>query len=222
MIIRDGENAYGFVHNPRTSGTSITEYLIQHCGGRVLANLPQYLRQHSIYAEEVRYRKFPNHYLFGFIRNPFSREYSLYQLYCQARKSTIDFKSWCLSEDRTYRRPQYGYFCDRDGKLVATAFRYEDRTNAIEQISSIIKTDAYKFASFTSSKSPVFGVDMSYVKMYDNEMIESISKHYAVDLQAFGYYFDGYNEDIQEVPFQFTEDTIYYSQPPIAVGVINV
>ena len=223
MIVRDGEFAYGFIHNPRTAGTNISAYLKEFCGGRTLANLPYYVSLHSIYAEEVKYRKFPNHYLFGFIRNPFSREYSLYQLYHATIDDSIDFKTWCLSrEDRLFKKPQYGYFCDINGNVAVNIFRYENRTEAINTISQNINTNPEQFDSFKTDETRVYNADMSYTKMYDNEMIDYLSEQYAVDLEAFGYYFDGYHDTIKNVPFEFTEDTMYYGAAAPKVGFINV
>ena len=222
MIVRDGDNAYGFVHNPRTSGTNITAYLVDFCGGRILGNVSHYARLHSIYAEEVKYRKFTNHFLFGFVRNPFSREYSLYKLYCETKKSSIDFKSWCFLENRLFRRPQYGYFCNTDGNLAVNVFRHEKRDEAIDIISESIDANAEEFRNFKSDETIIFNADMSYTKMYDNEMIDHLSEQYVVDLEAFGYYFDGYHDSIKNVPFEFTEDTIHYATPPLNIGTINV
>lgn len=209
MIVRDGENAYAFIHNPRTSGTSITEYLIKNCGGRRLNNVPEYAQEHSIYAEETRYRKFPNHYFFGFVRNPWSREWTLHKLYMRDTGTVIDFKKWLLEDFPWYRRPQYGMFCDLEGNLKADVYRFEDRTEAIAEIASKIGTDAQSFESYNVNNG--FNTGMKYVQDYDNEMIECVAKRYHTDIDAFGYYFDGHNNLIKSVPFQFIENTVNYN-----------
>jgi hypothetical protein len=209
MIVRDGENAYAFIHNPRTSGTSITEYLINNCGGRRLHNVPEYVQEHSIYAEETRYRKFPNHYFFGFVRNPWSREWTLHKLYMRDTGNVVDFKKWLIEDFPWYRRPQYGMFCDLDGNLKVNIHRFENRTEAIEEIASRIGTNAQAFESYNVNNG--FNTGMKYVQDYDNEMIDCVAERYYTDIDAFGYYFDGHNNLIKSVPFEFIENTMNYN-----------
>ncbi len=221
MIVRDGENAYAFIHNPRTSGTSISDYLIKHCGGRRLHNVDDYAQEHSIYAEEIKYRKFDNHFLFGFIRNPFSRESTLHKLYCRDTNTQVEFKRWLFDESFPwYRKPQYGYFCDTNGKIKANIFRFEERTSAIQHIASVIDADPIALEAHNVNNG--FNINMSYVNEYDNEMIDLVTERYKTDLDAFGYYFDGYNDIIQEVEFSFTEDTINYNIRPPQYRYVNV
>lgn len=219
MIVRDGENAYAFVHNPRTSGTSITKYLIENCGGRRLQNVPDDIQEHTIYAEETRYRKFPNHYFFGFVRNPWSREWTLHKLYMEKTGNNIDFKKWLLEPLEWYRRPQYGMFCDMEGNLKVNVFRFEDRSNAIATIAEVIKTDAKRLESYNVNNG--FNTGMRYTYDYDNEMIECVAERYSTDIDAFGYYFDGHNDLIRSVPFTI-EDTMHYNVPPSKIGHVNI
>ena len=226
MIIRDGSNAYGFIHNPRTSGSSITQYLLDSCGGRRLLNVPDHAMEHSIYAEEARYRNFENHYMFGFVRNPWSREWSLYKLYMHNsnRSSAIkpmDFKTWLMTPSEWYRNPQYGMFCDVDGKLKVNIFRFEERAAALREISEKINAKSEAFESHDAGNGTRGG--MHYVKDYDQEMIDIIADRYKVDIDAFGYYFDGYENKIQEVDFKHTGDTLHYNVPPVrTTRYINV
>jgi hypothetical protein len=220
MIVRDGDDAYAFIHNPRTSGTSIADYLIKNCGGKILRNVEDYAVEHGVYAEQIKYRPFPNHYIFGFIRNPFSREVTLHKLYCRNTGNVVEFKKWLFDDFPWFRKPQYGYFCDTQGVIKANIFRFEDRSNAIATIASIIGTDAAALESHNVHNG--FNINMSYIKQYDNEMIDLVSQRYAVDLKAFGYYFDGYHDVIKEVPFSFNEDTINYNVKPPQHRYVNV
>lgn len=219
MIIRDENVPYAFIHNPRTSGTSITEYLINYCGGRRLRNVPEYVQEHSIYAEESRYRNFDSHYVFGFVRNPWSREWTLHKLYCRDTGNSVDFKSWLMHDFPWYRQPQYGMYCDLAGKLKTNIFRFEDRSNAIKQISDIIKTDSEQFESYNVNNG--FNTGMKYVKDYDQEMIDCVAERYSLDIEAFGYYFDGYDDVIKDVPFTHT-DTMTYNIVQPKIRYVNV
>jgi len=221
MIVRDGDNAYAFIHNPRTSGTSITHYLINHCSGRRLRNVDDYAQEHSIYAEEVKYRKFDNHFIFGFIRNPFSRESTLHKLYCRDTGNQVEFKRWLFDESIPwYRKPQYGYFCNMEGNLKANISRFEGRGRAIATIAETIGADCVALEEYNVNNG--FNIQMTYVKEYDNEMIDLVSERYKVDLDAFGYCFDGYDDRIESVPFEFTEDTINYNIKPLEHRYVNV
>ena len=223
MIVCDTNIPYAFIHNPRTSGTSISDYLVEHANGRILSNIidPGY-RLHSIYAEETRYRSLDNHFVFGFVRNPFSREYSLFNLYRKRINNHIDFKTWLIDYDDQYRRPQYGFFCDIEGNLKANIFRFEEREASLRTIATILGLDIVEFINHTSPSSINFNVSTSYLEMYDQEMIDIVYDRYRVDFEAFGYTFDGYNPIGQNVPFTFDCDTLYYCNKPSPIKYFNV
>jgi hypothetical protein len=123
--------------------------------------------------------------------------------------TVIDFKKWLLEDFPWYRRAQYGMFCDLEGNLKVDVYRFEDRTEAIAKIASKIGTDAQAFESYNVNNG--FNTGMKYVQDYDNEMIECVAKRYYTDIDAFGYYFDGHNNLIKSVPFQFIENTVNYN-----------
>lgn len=223
MIVCDNNIPYAFVHNPRSSGTSISEYLTNCAGGRMLTNIFELrCRLHSVYAEEVRYRRFDNHFVFGFIRNPFSREYSLYKLFNRRINPNVSFKQWLFEYYDQYSRPQYGFFCDTTGELKVNLYRFEERESSMRAIAQRLNLDAERFISYNSKDSVNFNVEDSYIEAYDNEMIDFVAEKRKVDLEAFGYTFDSYTDVIKNVPFSFDVDTLYYCNEPSPIKCINV
>jgi hypothetical protein len=107
-----------------------------------------------------------------------------------------------------------------EGNIKANIFRFEDRTRAIATIAETIGADREALESHNVNNG--FNTQMSYVKEYDNEMIDLVTERYKTDLDAFGYYFDGYEDRIVEVPFEFTEDTINYNIKPVEHRYVNV
>ena len=99
-------------------------------------------------------------------------------------------------------------------------FRFEDRSRAIATIAETIEADSIALEKHNVNNG--FNTHMTYVKEYDNEMIDLVSERYKVDLDAFGYYFDGYDNRIVSVPFEFTEDTINYNIKPLEHRYVNV
>lgn len=223
MIVRDNLIPYAFIHNPRTSGTNICAFLQERGGGRVLNNILDIEhRLHSVYAEEVRYRSFDGYFIFGFVRNPFSREFSLYNLYLKKKNKDIEFKRWLFEERDQYHNPQYGYFCDMDGKIKTNIFRFEERENSIRTISYILGFDSIELESYTSVDNESFNITSSYQEQYDSEMIDFMYHKYDVDFKAFGYTFEGYDDSAREVNFQFPCDPLYYNvAKPNTIKCIN-
>lgn len=222
MIVRNTEVPYVFVHNPRTSGTSITSFLMQYCGGVLSKENNEANNQtvsHRVYAAKTR--NFDNHFKFGFVRNPYSRELSLYKLL--VTNNEISYKEWLLIRFLSYpasptlqqklmyyKLPQYGYFCDINGNIAVNVYKYEERQTALEDIGNALKINLSQIHRYRpSNNSPKFDIH-HYHQNYDNEMIDIIENAYKIDLDYFGYSFDGF-KDALPVNFKFQGDVRYYS-----------
>lgn len=223
MIIRDGEKPYVFVHNPRTAGTTLLNFLTEYCGGII------YCPKNEMYSQYVKHRvyangpdRIKNYYKFGFVRNPFSRELSLYKLLTLTIEG-LSFKEWVLSRFSgekitgnyeksltAYTLPQYGFFCDVNGDLVVNWFRYENRLSALEKIGNIIGINMKSMIDYRPVNNSMRFDIIEYQKEYDNEMIDLVERAYKIDLDAFGYTFDGYKET-QPVSFKFDGDIRFYA-----------
>lgn len=212
---------YLFVHNPRTSGTSLTNFLVNYClGNRYRLNNETESSNilHRAYAASNN--KFDEYFKFGFCRNPFSRELSLYKLIIA--ENHVSFKEWIINRfsndydadlDKKFsyfRLPQYGYFCDLDGVVKVNVYKYEQRQTALLDIGNHLKIDLSKIYKYRpENNSPRFNIQ-EYHKEYDNEMIDLVEKAYKIDLDYFGYTFDGFKENLP-VDFKFQGDVRYYS-----------
>lgn len=207
---------FAFFHNPRSSGSSVSECLIRHGGLESKAN--HHLPIHSTFAYESKYRNLDNHYKFGFCRNPYSREYSFYSLHKTTRKNIErlgipTFKHYLIKKwvDGVYldsTSHQYGYFCDTNGKLRVNVFKYEERVKALRDIGEKIKINLnpeYRASPDGDYKHNI-GVtpDKHYTEMYDNEMIDLLEPKFRLDMDAFGYTFDG-NKEPRQVEFAFKQ-----------------
>ncbi len=228
MIYRNDDVPYAFFHVPRTSGTNIGHYLETRCGGRVCLNTCTPAVHHSVYASEVKHKDLSNFYKFGFVRNPYSRDYSLFTLYHQSPGTEkMEFKDWIIKRYSSYddhdaqnfRLPQYGYYCDESGTLQVNVFRYEERELALQHIADIIKTDPIKLIENRPDYSEsdfrynhvVRGVEYrDYRSLYDNELYDFVTPFYQTDLDAFGYTFDGSKAPI-EVEFTHTGHPDFYN-----------
>lgn len=192
MIYSDKKVPYAYIHNPRTGGTALSSYFIWR-GGHQLND-----RVHITYTEASEIFNFDNYYTFGFVRNPFSREVSMYYLMTQATGKNMSFTDWVhakLTNSENLQNnliiPQIDYFCDSNRVIKANIFKYEDRKNAIAEISSILQFPYEQMANYiptlNSPRSPE-GVD--YRTHYTNETIDIVSEMYKIDLETFGYTFE--------------------------------
>lgn len=216
-------SSFAFFHNPRTSGSSISECLIRHGGVESKAN--HYLPIHSIFAYESKYRNLDNHYKFGFCRNPYSREYSFYSLHKKFSKYVEKLniptfkhyiiKKWAEGVLLDSSSQQYGYFCDTDGKLQVNVFKYEERVKALKHIGEKIKINLNPEHRASPDGDYRYNIgltlDKHYTEMYDNEMIDLLEPKFRLDMDAFGYTFDGHKEPKQvEFVFKQPDKLVYY------------
>ena len=203
MIYRENKIPYIFIHNPRTSGTSLEAYLIWR-GGKY------FLQKHSIYAM-ISDIDPSNFYTFGFVRNPFSREVSLYYLHKHVTSIDYSFEEWVnkryvTKEITQYTGPQYGYFCDVNGQLKAHIFKFEDRERSIDEISSNL---GFPFEQMLHYKAmPQRGnfstkASGDYRSHYTQELIDIVTPIFQIDMDAFGYDFDGPTNIKKNVTFKF-------------------
>ena len=200
MIVND---RYIFVHTPKTGGQSITQAL----GGRT-----QRLSLHT----PLRCIEKGNRFAFGFVRNPWSRMVSLYRFMSQKTVLKIDdydqpgmvamgFKAWvmeeqffmeqdkspwpCLTENWTgdggsellpmQRRPQLWWLdgCDFIGF-------YEEMRGGFNIALHEIGLDPRPLPHINATQGGDWRAE------YDDESRAFIAKHFAPDIDRFGYMFE--------------------------------
>ena len=225
MLYRNDDVPYAFFHAPRTSGTNIANYLEKMCGGKTSLNTFTQSIIHSVYASEILHKDLTNYYKFGLVRNPFSRDYSLYTLYRQAGVEQT-FKEWIIERyspyefkpAQNYRLPQYGYFCDEAGVLQVNVFKFEHRTEALHTVAEVIGTSAQLLINHKPEYVPGVheynnirqGKIDDYRFHFDKEMIDYVMPFYQIDMDAFGYTFDGFKEPVP-VEFKFEGHPDFYN-----------
>tara|TARA_B100000123_G_C25596814_1_gene369627 strand:- start:68 stop:724 length:657 start_codon:yes stop_codon:yes gene_type:complete len=202
-----------YLHIPRTAGSYIESLFRKHY------DLVYEVDHHStVYDIENQKNKF----IFGFVRNPYSYEWSLWRYSRRSWEVPFTFDEWCAyrfdgkSDEgydkyphlyTTYReatfmyvRVQAGYFCDENKKCVASQiYRFEELKESWNQILQKINVNIPININDTIYQS------LDYQKDYTDYSYDLVTQYKAKDLEIFGYDFDGYTGD---VPLDYSVDYV--------------
>lgn len=175
-----------FVHVPKTAGRSMQAVL------GAPATMP--LSDHAT-AQEIRaylgVRQFAERISFGFVRDPWQREVSLYfhtlrnpayehHAAVRARTSFRDYVAWMVEHGA--RRPQCDYLTDEQGRvLVNIVGRFERLTADFEAISKSIGQPVRILPSIGRGD---YGDWRQY---HDSFTIAALANYYKADIEWFGY-----------------------------------
>ena len=202
MIYEDTDlRKYLFIHNPRTGGTNITHFLEAYTNAKnyIHPELEGFWRHLTV---SWCHLNLDDYYPFGFVRNPFDREYSLYTLF-KARDNTPEcvrsydsFKHWIVDGFyvepghryyglHKYRFPQHTLFDER-----CHVFKYEERTEALAEIAKNIYVDADTLINYRGKVHTFKSNHVDYRTMYDQEMIDIVYPYFKQDLEKYGYSFE--------------------------------
>ena len=201
-----------YIHVPKTAG-STTELLFEK----------QYFlkvedEQHTtVYDIEDKKDKF----IFGFVRNPYTYEWSIWNYHKKSWGIFDEFDEWCAfrfdgKKDECYEkypkkkgeldygyilfiRSQAGYFCDENKKCIASKiYRFEQLRDSWDDIQNRINMDI-KMDVYDR----VYKDD--YKRDYTDYSYDLITKHRAKDIELFGYNFDGFEGDC---PLDYSVDYV--------------
>ena len=201
-----------YIHVPKTAG-STTELLFEK----------QYFlkvedEQHTtVYDIEDKKDKF----IFGFVRNPYTYEWSIWNYHKNSWGIFDEFDEWCAfrfggKKDECYEkypkkkgeldygyilfiRSQAGYFCDENKKCIASKiYRFEQLRDSWDDIQNRINMDI-KMDVYDR----VYKDD--YKRDYTDYSYDLITKHRAKDIELFGYNFDGFEGDC---PLDYSVDYV--------------
>ena len=201
-----------YIHVPKTAG-STTELLFEK----------QYFlkvedEQHTtVYDIEDKKDKF----IFGFVRNPYTYEWSIWNYHKKSWGIFDEFDEWCAfrfdgKRDECYEkypkkkgeldygyilfiRSQAGYFCDENKKCIASKiYRFEQLRDSWDDIQNRINMDI-KMDVYDR----VYKDD--YKRDYTDYSYDLITKHRAKDIELFGYNFDGFEGDC---PLDYSVDYV--------------
>lgn len=201
MIYSNTKVPYAFIHNPRTSGTTLAKYLVWRGGIET-----DRLLIHRRYIDESALMDLTNYYVFGFVRNPFSREVSIFTMYKTLSGRNPTFAEWIESRfveqiDKNFICPQYEYFCDATGALKANIFNFERRKESITEIADRLKFPVEQMLNYSPMVNSVRSPEIDYRTMYTYAMVDIVTPFFQLDMDAFGYNFDGYTGITKSVTY---------------------
>tara|TARA_Y100001970_G_C14057062_1_gene762152 strand:- start:223 stop:876 length:654 start_codon:yes stop_codon:yes gene_type:complete len=199
-----------YLHIPRTAGSYIENLFHKHY------DLLYEVDHHST-VYDIKDKK--DMFIFGFVRNPYSYEWSLWK-YCQSSwEIPFTFDEWCAyrfdgksdegyakyprpSNEANYDlyvREQAGYFCDENKKCAASKiYRFEQLKESWDDIQKRINTDIKMNIIDLKHKN-------DYKTVYSDYSYDLVSKYKAKDIELFGYNFDGFTGDI---PLDYSVDYV--------------
>lgn len=208
-MVFEQEPRFIFVHIPRTGGTSIENALSRHLLSKDLGQLTvseshEYylpgsglgLQHAKLFEIEQRRRTASANYLtFAFVRNPWDLVASEIAYLSQVSTLFTGF-SWkdCVRKIISYSgdlfghdfSPQTTYLRGENGKMgVKLIGRFETLQHDFCQICRTLKLPKLPLPHLlrTSHRRP------HYTELYDVEMKNLVAKHFAADIEEFGYRF---------------------------------
>lgn len=208
MIKKDN---WVYIHVPKTAGTT-TEMLFEK---QYFLKVEDEVHT-TVYDIEDKKDKF----IFGFVRNPYTYEWSIWNYHKNSWGIFDEFDEWCAfrfdgKKDECYEkyehlpirkrsgskeeldygyslfiRSQAGYFCDENKKCIAS------KIYRFEQLKE--SWDEIQKRINMDIKMDVYDrvYKDDYKRDYTDYSYDLITKHRAKDIELFGYNFDGFEGDI--------------------------
>lgn len=201
-MILSKKNKVIFLHLPKTAGTSIASALHKHLSSVISGGKKTPWDYHtSILSFEQRVSSLDDFFIFTFVRNPWDRLYSWYCMLSNNRKAPISnarFKKWLLAgchdmasafppdsgKKPAQTVPQVEYMLDSTGKnRVQFVGRFEQVQADYGKLCKKLKVKGSKLPHSRKGK------HNSYLQAYDQEMVDFVREHHALDIEKFGYDF---------------------------------
>jgi glycosyltransferase involved in cell wall biosynthesis/ubiquinone/menaquinone biosynthesis C-methylase UbiE len=212
-VILPDRNAI-YVVIPKTGCTSIKKFISEHYGWNVVENVHN--PKSEIY-EHISFEPFNDllngdPYVFTFVRNPFSRLYSVYRskrypgidhpnfidgieagLYAMGFRKSHSFKEFvhlvCETPDEEsdpHVRSQVRFIVDERGDSALSEFyRFENFQNSVVKLAERLEI------SLTTQKLPWENKSATspdeFIHAYDQDLIDAVVNRYIEDFQLFGY-----------------------------------
>jgi hypothetical protein len=198
-MLKNDKYKFVFVHVQKTGGTSVRDELKKLKGTQTLCGMHSFLKDCS-------YPK--NYFKFGFVRNPWDRLVSWYNMHITSKPDNIfakyliedtknfsdflkktnklthkDPNGFLLQKSITYN--QLEYFSDNDGKLLVDFIgKLENINDDIKIIGEKIGYPQLKVGHSNKRK------HNDYRTYYSNSEIELVAEMYKRDIDYFGYSFE--------------------------------
>ena len=214
-----------YIHVPKTAGTYVENLFLKHYDLMV---------EDEIHTTVYDIKDKKDKFIFGFVRNPYSSEWSLWN-YCHRSWGIFkDFDEWCAfrfggKREEGYEKyehlPVHMHDGSRNGSKMQLDYCYDlfIRSQAgyfCDENQKCIASQIYRFEELRESWNDIqkrIDVDIQmnfddsvyqssdYKEVYTDYSYDLVSKYKAKDLEVFGYDFDGYSGD---VPLKFTTDYV--------------
>ena len=211
MLISD-DHQFIFVHLYKAAGSSVKEALRPYAASSIdrasfgermlhrlrLASIKPY--PHHLKASEIRERfpkEWDGYFTFAFVRNPWDWQVSLYS-YMQQReqhwqhdlaKSFSNFREyldWRVNEDKHL---QQEFLCDCNGQIIV------DFVGRVETIEKDFEYICGEIGIVESLPHKNKSKHRDYKSYYDDYTRSLVDEHFALDIERFGYSFDGVKEE---------------------------
>ena len=199
-----------FVHVQKTAGTSITELMAPYALAPPAARWDKlvsdlglrrdwrrfHFRRHAPLARAERVlppELFGSLFKFAFVRNPWDRLVSWYAYVLEDRghhrharvRRMPDFAAFLQSEARKQRHSQWWMLQDRTGRLgVDFVGRFESLEHDLAQVCARLGIEHQPLPRVKASRHE------PYQKFYPPALVDFVARHWAPEIEAFGYRFD--------------------------------
>lgn len=178
---------FGFVHIPKTGGTSLTLLLAPYLNSKLATSGKGW--QHAFHKNSMhsKYIKVPkNYWSFCFVRNPWDWLVSVYVSNCNIIGNTkLSFGDFIKTTTTT----QSSWITTKDNKIaVDYVARHENYQNEIEYICKKLGVKCKKIPHRLNRKNRR-GQKLSYEDWYDDELKSIVSSSFKCDIDNFGYEF---------------------------------
>jgi len=176
-----------FIHIPKNAGSAITKILRPHASPHSFGN-----HLHAVEAvEKIGRGIYQRAFTFSFVRNPWSRQVSLYNYIRKDRAHHLyadviqwDFKTYVrnlLLRDSCASNIQYDFLYDDQGnRLVKFVGRFENLFMDFHRVCEVIGVD---------ERIEVQPVTTYYQEWFDDESREIVEEVFEKDITTFGYDF---------------------------------
>ena len=187
-LIINHSKKWGYLHIPKTGGTSLTKILLNEVGSEEVAT----------HGDLGNFGNISNYFIFTFVRNPFTRTASAYQHNVRSG-STTNFKNFLenISPINFWYFPQT-YFLNhnsKEGRMVNYIGRYETYQTDVTYILNKIGIPPQQIPN--ENRNPIFNRhpklnDRDYYKiLYNDEWCKNwVLERYKNDFKIFNYELD--------------------------------
>lgn len=187
-LLINRSNKWGFVHIPKTGGTSITN---------ILSNVPG--TEKLVVHDSIRvFTETQNYFIFCFVRNPFTRLASTYYHECRKLNKEISFGNFIKSINENYilYLPQSYYINSGKGETNQISFigRYETYK---KDVNYILKKIGYQHPIPHLNRNPLYdkhpnlNQEKYYKYIYSEEWMKDwVRERYKNDFRIFNYDMD--------------------------------